>query len=67
MSFLSKIFSRGPKPVIAHSKEGNLGSLTAQQAGPAFWALKVAKLPSLEWAMIGLGPLLKSLLKKDII
>ena len=35
MSFLSKIFSRGPKPVIAHSKEGNLGSLTAQQAGPA--------------------------------
>ena len=35
MSFLSKIFNRGPKPVIAHSKEGNLGSLTAQQAGPA--------------------------------
>lgn len=35
MSFLSKIFNKGPKPIIAHSKEGNLGSLTAQQAGPA--------------------------------
>ena len=35
MSFLSKIFSRGPKPIIAHSKEGNLDSLRAQKAGPA--------------------------------
>ena len=35
MSFLSKIFNRGPKPVIAKSREGNLGSLTAQVAGPA--------------------------------
>jgi putative methanogenesis marker protein 14 len=35
MSFLSKIFNKGPKPVIAKSREGNLASLTAQQAGPA--------------------------------
>jgi putative methanogenesis marker protein 14 len=35
MSFLSKIFSRGPKPIIAHSKEGNLDVLRAQRAGPA--------------------------------
>ena len=35
MSFLSRIFNKGPKPVIAHSKEGNLASLRAQRAGPA--------------------------------
>ena len=35
MSFLSKIFNRGPKPVIAHSHEGNLAMLKAQKAGPA--------------------------------
>ena len=35
MSFLSKIFNKGPKPIFAHSKEGNLASLQAQQAGPA--------------------------------
>ena len=35
MSFLSKIFKKGPKPIIAHSKEGNLASLRAQRAGPA--------------------------------
>ena len=35
MSFLSKIFSKGPKPIIAHSKEGNLDVLRAQRAGPA--------------------------------
>ena len=35
MSFLSKIFNKGPKPVIAKSREGNLGTLTAQKAGPA--------------------------------
>ena len=35
MSFLSKLFNKGPKPVIAKSREGNLASLTAQQAGPA--------------------------------
>ena len=35
MSFLSKIFNKGPKPIIAHSKEGNLATLKAQQAGPA--------------------------------
>ena len=35
MSFLSKIFNRGPKPIIAHSKDGNLASLRAQRAGPA--------------------------------
>ena len=67
MSFLSKIFNKGPKPIIAHSHEGNLALLKAQKAGPALWALKVPKLPSLEWAIIGLGPLLKILLKKDII
>jgi len=35
MSFLSKIFKKGPKPIIAHSKEGNLATLRAQRAGPA--------------------------------
>jgi putative methanogenesis marker protein 14 len=35
MSFLSKIFNKGPKPIIAHSKEGNLDVLKAQRAGPA--------------------------------
>ena len=35
MSFLSKIFNKGPKPIIAHSKEGNLATLRAQRAGPA--------------------------------
>ena len=35
MSFLSKIFNKGPKPVIAKSREGNLATLTAQKAGPA--------------------------------
>ena len=35
MSFLSKIFSKGPKPIIAHSKDGNLATLKAQRAGPA--------------------------------
>ena len=35
MSFLSKIFNKGPKPIIAHSKEGNLDVLRAQRAGPA--------------------------------
>ena len=27
MSFLSKIFNKGPKPIFAHSKEGNLAAL----------------------------------------
>ena len=35
MSFLSKLFNKGPKPIIAHSKEGNLATLRAQRAGPA--------------------------------
>ena len=35
MSFLSKIFNKGPKPIIAHSKDGNLATLKAQRAGPA--------------------------------
>lgn len=35
MSFLDKIFNRGPKPIIATSHEGNLNSLRAQKAGPA--------------------------------
>ena len=35
MSFLSKIFNKGPKPIIAHSQDGNLASLRAQKAGPA--------------------------------
>ena len=35
MSFLSNIFKRGPKPIIAHSHEGNLATLKAQKAGPA--------------------------------
>ena len=35
MSFLSRIFNKGPKPIIAKSREGNLASLTAQHAGPA--------------------------------
>lgn len=35
MSFLSKIFKKGPTPIIAHSKEGNLANLKAQMAGPA--------------------------------
>ena len=35
MSFLSKIFNKGPKPIIAHSHEGNLAMLKAQKAGPA--------------------------------
>ena len=35
MSFLSKIFNKGPKPIIAHSKEGNLDVLRSQRAGPA--------------------------------
>ena len=35
MSFLSKIFNKGPKPIIAHSKTGNLAFLRAQKAGPA--------------------------------
>ena len=35
MSFLSRIFNKGPKPIIAHSKTGNLATLRAQKAGPA--------------------------------
>ena len=35
MSFLSRIFNKGPKPIIAHSKTGNLAFLRAQKAGPA--------------------------------
>ena len=35
MSFLDKLFKRGPKPIIAKSHEGNLDSLRAQKAGPA--------------------------------
>ena len=35
MSFLSKLFNKGPKPIIAHSKTGNLATLRAQRAGPA--------------------------------
>ena len=29
MSFLGKIFNKGPKPIIAKSHEGNLDSLRA--------------------------------------
>lgn len=35
MSFLSKIFNKGPKPIIARSHEASLDSLRAQKAGPA--------------------------------
>lgn len=34
MSFLDKIFNKGPKPIIAKSHEGNLDSLRANKAGP---------------------------------
>jgi len=34
MSFLGKIFNKGPKPIIAKSHEGNLDSLRANRAGP---------------------------------
>lgn len=34
MSFLGKIFNRGPKPIIAKSHNGNLDSLRANKAGP---------------------------------
>lgn len=35
MSFLDKIFKKGPKPIIAKSHEGNIHSLKANKAGPA--------------------------------
>lgn len=35
MSFLSKLFNKGPKPIIAKSHEGNLAILRANKAGPA--------------------------------
>ena len=35
MSFLGKIFNKGPKPIIAKSHEGNLDSLRANRAGHA--------------------------------
>lgn len=35
MSFLDKIFKKGPKPIIAKSHEGNLASLQAAKAGSA--------------------------------
>ncbi|MCF0225839.1 MAG: methanogenesis marker 14 protein [Methanobrevibacter sp.] len=35
MSFINKIFKKGPKPVIAKSKEGFLDTLRAQKAGPS--------------------------------
>lgn len=35
MSFLDKIFNKGPKPVIAESHEGNLDLLRSNRSGPA--------------------------------
>ncbi len=35
MSFLDKIFNKGPKPIIAESHEGKLDLLRANKAGPA--------------------------------
>lgn len=35
MSFLDKIFKKGPKPIIAESHNGKLDLLRANQAGPA--------------------------------
>ena len=35
MSFLDKLFNKGPKPIIAKSRTGNLDILRANKAGPA--------------------------------